>query len=59
MGRSVLNKAFSGGLVPQNPNDEPADALLERIRAERRTTKQKVEMSREAKNEDELQGRLI
>jgi hypothetical protein len=32
---SVLTKAFSGKLVPQDPNDEPASALLERIRAER------------------------
>ncbi len=32
---SVLAKAFRGELVPQDPNDEPASALLERIRAER------------------------
>jgi len=29
---SVLAKAFRGELVPQDPNDEPAEALLERIR---------------------------
>lgn len=29
--QSVLAKAFSGELVPQGPNDEPADKLLERI----------------------------
>lgn len=29
-----LNKAFRGELVPQDPNDEPASALLERLRAE-------------------------
>jgi len=33
--QAVLNKAFRGELVPQDPNDEPASALLERIRAER------------------------
>lgn len=29
--RSILREAFSGRLVPQDPNDEPAAALLERI----------------------------
>ena len=29
--RAILAQAFSGQLVPQNPNDEPAYALLERI----------------------------
>lgn len=33
--RSVLQAAFSGRLVPQDPTDEPASVLLERIRAER------------------------
>ena len=29
---SLLAKAFRGELVPQDPNDEPAEKLLERIR---------------------------
>jgi len=33
--RSILAKAFRGELVEQDPNDEPASVLLERIRAER------------------------
>lgn len=33
--RSVLKAAFAGQLVPQDPTDEPASVLLERIRAER------------------------
>ncbi len=33
--QSILKKAFSGQLVPQDPHDEPASALLARIRAER------------------------
>ena len=33
--RTVLGAAFAGQLVPQNPYDEPAPALLERIAASR------------------------
>ena len=33
--RSILAKAFRGELVEQEPNDEPASVLLDRIRAER------------------------
>jgi type I restriction enzyme S subunit len=33
--QSIFAKAFRGELAPQDPNDEPAAKLLERIRAER------------------------
>ena len=33
--QSILKKAFEGRLVPQDPTDEPASILLERIRAEK------------------------
>lgn len=33
--QSILKQAFSGKLVPQDPDDEPAPALLARIRASR------------------------
>lgn len=39
--QSILKKAFSGQLVPQDPNDEPASELLARIQAEREATKTK------------------
>jgi type I restriction enzyme S subunit len=43
--QATLAKAFRGELVPQNPSDEPASVLLERVRAEReaqpKTTKKR------------------
>ncbi len=30
--QAILTKAFRGELVPQDPNDEPANVLLERIK---------------------------
>lgn len=47
--RSVLAAAFRGELTERNPDDEPASALLERIRAERR---RRWEESQRAKGKD-------
>ena len=33
--QSILKKAFTGQLVPQDPHDEPASILLQRIKAEK------------------------
>ena len=36
---AFLARAFAGKLVPQDPNDEPADKLLERIQTRTQTKK--------------------
>lgn len=56
--QALLRSAFSGQLVPQDPNDEPASVLLERIKAEKKkfgrnktsgtTKKPKVPVTQEA-----------
>jgi type I restriction enzyme, S subunit len=44
--QSILAKAFRGELVAQDPSDEPASALLDRIRAERAAAPQQKRGSR-------------
>ena len=39
--QSILKRAFEGELVPQDPDDEPASVLLERIRAEQEGARRK------------------
>lgn len=47
--QSILAKAFRGELVPQDPKDEPARALLERIKAQRAAAP-KAKRTRQAAN---------
>ncbi len=47
---SILQWAIQGKLVPQDPNDEPASVLLERIRKEKARLVKKKKIKRD-KNE--------
>jgi len=58
--QSILHEAFAGRLVPQDPNDEPANVLLERIRAERKrreAAEQAVKADRKAEHMDGIRRR--
>ena len=44
--RSILERAFRGELVPQDPSDEPASVLLDRIRATRAAAEPTVRRQR-------------
>jgi len=52
--QSILAKAFRGELVPQDPSDEPASALLERIREQK--TQQIEAANRKKKTSTTQQG---
>lgn len=51
--KNILKAAFSGQLVPQDPNDEPASVLLKRIRVER-AEREKQPKTRKTKTRKEI-----
>jgi type I restriction enzyme S subunit len=59
--KNILKAAFSGQLVPQDPMDEPASLLLERIRAERaeRDKQPKVRKTKQQKEIATMVSKLI
>ncbi len=52
--QSILAKAFRGELVPQDPNDEPASVLLEKIKTE----KGRLEEAKKMVTKQERSGKL-
>jgi type I restriction enzyme, S subunit len=46
--QAILRHAFTGQLVPQDPNDEPASELLKRIAAEREARAKEIAATRRA-----------
>ena len=47
--QSILKQAFSGKLVPQDSNDEPASDLLKRIAAEREAREREAQSAKRKK----------
>ncbi|NJP21511.1 MAG: hypothetical protein HC763_23725 [Hydrococcus sp. CRU_1_1] len=56
--QSILAKAFRGELVPQDPNDEPASVLLERIRQEKAKTQATKSKTKKTNNSNATQLNL-
>ena len=47
---TILKHAFEGKLVPQDPNDESAEILLQKIKQEKQQLKQKEKSKKRKKN---------
>ena len=57
--QSILKRAFDGNLVPQDPNDEPAERLLARIKAEKAGQRADDKTNRGRNRRSLAQGRLV
>jgi len=53
--QGILKQAFKGKLVPQDPSDEPADKLLQRIREERAKSKGEKDTNKNKNNSRQLE----
>ena len=51
---TVLAKAFRGELVPQDPSDEPASVLLDRIKSERKKREEAEPKTRTSRREPKV-----
>jgi type I restriction enzyme S subunit len=54
--QKILDLAIRGKLVPQDPNDEPASVLLERIHAEKERLIKEGKIKRDKKDSDIVRG---
>ena len=59
LNQSILAKAFRGELVPQDPNDEPASVLLEKIKEERDRAKATAKKSKTKKKSSKKKDKQL
>ena len=59
MRQSILKRAFEDKLVPQDPTDEPAEKLLERIKDEKSKQQAEAKVPKKGRRSMSKQGRLL
>ena len=50
---SILHKSFQGNMVPQDPNDESAEILIEKIKNEKKLYEEKIKQEKKALKQKE------